>query len=60
MGAASEMVEVSVMVLVLETWIVTTLGETVVVTVTRPRTSAVVVGARPAKEVVVAAMKLVT
>lgn len=35
-------------------------GKTVTVTVTRSMCSAVVVGARPWKEVVVAAMKLVT
>ena len=58
MGAAREMVLVSVMVLTLLTGMVTI--ETVSVVVALSMNSAVVVGARPMKEVVVAAMKLVT
>jgi len=57
-GAAREMVLVSVMVLTLLTGMVTI--ETVSVVVALSMNSAVVVGARPMKEVVVAAMKLVT
>jgi hypothetical protein len=50
------MVEVSVMVLTLLTGMTTTEGVTVTVIVAWSRNSAVVVGARPMKEVVVAAM----
>lgn len=59
-GAASETVDVSVIVFVLLTGMTVTEGLTVSVTVVRSMNSAVVVGARPWKEVVVAAMKLVT
>jgi hypothetical protein len=55
-GAAREIVDVSVRVLVLLMGIVMVEGETVRVVVAWSRNSAVVVGARPMKEVVVAAM----
>ena len=56
MGAASETVLVSVIVLTLLTGMVTAGRHVVSVTVARSMNSAVVVGARPTKEVVVAAM----
>ena len=59
-SAAFCWVEVCVMVVTVLTGTTTTEGVTVTVMVAWSRISAVVVGARPMKDVVVAAMKLVT